>query len=327
MRPRPPVVVRSYTPHDGAAVVDLQQRYAAQYPGAMVVGADIYAHPGFAEGCNILCAVDADGTLVGYAPLFPVAVDAAADPAIPHRLWAALKPDADLPAEAAREVADALMERLLTRSAEVAAELPPRRVDLTLECAATEAPAIAYALSRGFIHEASVFAMARDLAEPPPSAPVPVGIAVREWKMASSDERRAYLEARNAAFPESPWTLEGLSYFLRSPHWAVGTTCAAFDGERLVGNVLVYWDPHQAGARRIGYTEEIFTLAPWRRRGIARCLIARGLAYLRAHGVSEAHLQVRATNADALGLYTALGYRIVSETLHLAREVQAQRFN
>jgi ribosomal protein S18 acetylase RimI-like enzyme len=101
----------------------------------------------------------------------------------------------------------------------------------------------------------------------------------------------------------------------------VGTTCAAFGGDRLVGNVLVYWDPHQTGERRMGYTEEIFTLAPWRGRGIARCLIVRGLEYLRAHGLHEAHLQVRATNEGALGLYTSLGYRVITETLHLAREV------
>jgi ribosomal protein S18 acetylase RimI-like enzyme len=315
------VTVRPYTPTDGAAVMDLQQRYAARYPGAAVVGAEIYAHPGFEGGRNILCAIDNGGMLLGYAPLFPGAVDADADADLPHRLWAALKPDPDLAAGAAEEVADILMERLLARAAEVAAALSPRRTELTFEYVATEEPAIAHALAHGFTRVAGVYAMSRDLAEPIPTVPAPVGIDAREWRMDSPDERRTYLEARNAAFPESPWAPEGLDYFLGSPHWAVGTTCAAFGGDRLVGNVLVYWDPHQTGERRMGYTEEIFTLAPWRGRGIARCLIVRGLEYLRAHGLHEAHLQVRATNEGALGLYTSLGYRVITETLHLAREV------
>ncbi|HHX44007.1 MAG TPA: GNAT family N-acetyltransferase [Chloroflexi bacterium] len=145
---------------------------------------------------------------------------------------------------------------------------------------------------------------------------------MRWLRITTAEERRAYLAARNAAFPEAPWTAEGLAYFLQSPQWAVGTTCAAFDGERLVGSVLAYWDPHDTGPRRVGYTEEVFTLAPWRGRGIARYLLAHALQYLHTHGVAEAHLQVRATNSGALGVYTGLGYRLGSETLHLTQEVR-----
>ena len=258
------VTVRPYDPADGVAVLALQLCYAARYPGAQVVGPDVYAHPGFEGGRNILCAVDEAGVLRGYAPFFPGAADAAAGADIPHRLWAALKTDPDLPVEAARSVADVLLEALLTRAAEVTAALPPRRTELTLECVATEKPAIAYALSHGFVHRASAYAMTRDLAEPIDVVPAPVGIDVCEWKMASPDERDAYLNARNAAFPESPWTRDGLDYFMTSPHWAVGTTFAAFDGSYLVGNVMVYWDPNRVSERRGGYTEEIFTLVPWR---------------------------------------------------------------
>ena len=120
----------AYAPADTAAVVALELRYAARYPGATVVNADVYGHPGFAGGRNILCAVRGDGVLLGYAPLFPSPVDAAADPSLPHRLWAAVKPDPDLPPSAAEAVADTLMDHLRARAATVAAA-PPRRVLLT----------------------------------------------------------------------------------------------------------------------------------------------------------------------------------------------------
>ena len=46
------VTVRPYDPADGVAVLALQLCYAARYPGAQVVGPDVYAHPGFEEGAT-----------------------------------------------------------------------------------------------------------------------------------------------------------------------------------------------------------------------------------------------------------------------------------
>ncbi len=50
---------------------------------------------------------------------------------------------------------------------------------------------------------------------------------------------------------------------------------------------------------------------PWRRRGVARALIARGLEALRERGLDEAILGVDADNPQgALRLYESVGFRL-----------------
>ena len=49
----------------------------------------------------------------------------------------------------------------------------------------------------------------------------------------------------------------------------------------------------------------------WRRQGIARALLAAILEDARRRGMTLALLEVRPTNAEALGLYEGLGFQIV----------------
>jgi ribosomal protein S18 acetylase RimI-like enzyme len=110
---------------------------------------------------------------------------------------------------------------------------------------------------------------------------------------------------------------------MSSPQWAVGGAIAAFTGEELAGSVTVYWDEelNRRMGEPAGYTEYIFTRPAWRGRGIARCLVSAGLAYLRDHGLREARLEVRARNDAALGLYRSLGYAVAQETRLYVLEV------
>lgn len=45
-----------------------------------------------------------------------------------------------------------------------------------------------------------------------------------------------------------------------------------------------------------------------RRHGLARELLRAGLAHLRDRGIARCHLEVRADNAPAIGLYEGLGF-------------------
>jgi mycothiol synthase len=64
--------------------------------------------------------------------------------------------------------------------------------------------------------------------------------------------------------------------------------------------------------RRRGWTEDICVRRPWRRRGLARALIADSLRELRARGMTEAALGVDTENqTGALRLYESLGFRVV----------------
>lgn len=86
----------------------------------------------------------------------------------------------------------------------------------------------------------------------------------------------------------------------------------AFDGGEVAGAVLngIHTD---ADGGRTGWLDSIFTRRPWRKRGLARALIARSLALLREQGLVDAYLGVDLANANqALSLYESCGFEVLS---------------
>jgi len=63
--------------------------------------------------------------------------------------------------------------------------------------------------------------------------------------------------------------------------------------------------------RKRGYVELISVQRPWRRKGIAKAMIAKSLKVLKERGMTEAALGVDAENpSGALHLYETLGFRV-----------------
>ena len=61
-----------------------------------------------------------------------------------------------------------------------------------------------------------------------------------------------------------------------------------------------------------GWVSSVGVRGPWRRRGIARALVAESLRVLRDAGMTTAGLGVDAENANgALGVYEATGFHVV----------------
>jgi ribosomal protein S18 acetylase RimI-like enzyme len=169
----------------------------------------------------------------------------------------------------------------------------------------------------------SAFTMRRNLSQEIPCAQTLDGIEIRPWRMESEAEQQAYVDARSECFPEAPVSLREWQYFMQSAQWAHGTTIAAFDGNTLVGNVTLFWDEaeNQKSGKQISFTEYIFVRSGWRGKNIARSLINAGLAWLKEHGMAEAHLEVRAKNESALRLYIDLGYVVIRESRFYVLEV------
>jgi ribosomal protein S18 acetylase RimI-like enzyme len=62
------------------------------------------------------------------------------------------------------------------------------------------------------------------------------------------------------------------------------------------------------------------TVAPYRRRGLARALVARSLRVLRDRGARSAYLGVDLQNPNqALTLYESCGFRVVNSSLTYRR--------
>jgi mycothiol synthase len=94
----------------------------------------------------------------------------------------------------------------------------------------------------------------------------------------------------------------------------------AWAGDEVVGSIQAYIDflENEEYHRRRGWTEEITTSKPWRKRGLAAALIARNLRHFKSLGLQEAALGVDTQNlSGALRLYERMGFRVTkSSTLY-----------
>jgi ribosomal-protein-alanine N-acetyltransferase len=111
----------------------------------------------------------------------------------------------------------------------------------------------------------------------------------------------AIVAIERACFSD-PWTPAGISETIQ---YETARSFVAEIGGCSVGYVM---------ARISGEEGEILNLAvlpSYRRQGIARCLLEEALASAAAAGVREAYLEVRQSNAEALALYQARGFRPV----------------
>lgn len=110
--------------------------------------------------------------------------------------------------------------------------------------------------------------------------------------------------------------------FKRTLYKATQRTIVARAGDRLVGMIGV--DLHQLHyrhyvVRRYAYVHSLFVDPLLRGRGIARRLVARGLAWAGRRGAQQVRLEMAQANRAARGLYESFGFapREVMFTLDL----------
>lgn len=315
--------IRNYQqPADAPQIAALQAAYGRAFPGVPVQDAGyiqgFYGHPAFDGGQNILCAWSADGRLLGYGFLFAKPPEGD-QPGARRYLFISIQVDPTL--EGGTALREALFARLHERACAIAQAAPEWPTMLQAAFFSCETPAIEFFVSKGLARYGGGYMMSRSLAEALPGLPAPDGVAVRAWRMETEAEQLAYLRAHNEALPAID--LDGLRYFMGSPMWAVGITFTAFAEGEVVGSTQAYWneEDNRRTGEKVGSTEEIFVLSPWRRRGIARYLINQGLHYLREHGLGEARLEVASDNQAALALYRSLGFRVIREEMFLRRDL------
>jgi mycothiol synthase len=163
------------------------------------------------------------------------------------------------------------------------------------------------------------YAMLRPTVDDLPDAPLPAGLEIR-------DVLPEHLPAIWAADQESfrdAWGFRPASEgdyqrFLTDPVMSDTTLWRiAWDGDEVAGQVRSYinTEENERFGRRRGYTENISVRRPWRRRGLARALIAASFPLLRARGMTEASLGVDTENVSgALRVYEGCGFVPVSRT-------------
>jgi len=86
----------------------------------------------------------------------------------------------------------------------------------------------------------------------------------------------------------------------------------AWDGTEVAGSVMpfIFSEENEKLGLSRGWLEHISVRRPWRKRGVARALIADSMRTLRDMGLAEAALGVDSKNpTGALQLYESLGFR------------------
>lgn len=177
----------------------------------------------------------------------------------------------------------------------------------------SERELIALLKAEGFQPARHFFRMVRPTLESIPDLPLPPGLEVRPVQ---AEHLRAIFDAKDEAFRDHwghrPGNEEDYQHWLHSTEFQPDLWKVAWAGDQVAGMVLNFVDApgNQRYHRARGYTEDISVRRPWRRRGLARALIALSLKALAEAGMTEAALNVDSENlSGALGLYESLGYQ------------------
>lgn len=305
--------VTSYPSGDAAPLAAFLATYRQAFPEARLMPAEFYLHhPALEGGRNLLVAQAGGGALAGFAPLFLVPASPDAPPDEPHTIWTVVLAAPGL-ADGDR-VRALLLDAAVARGRELVASLPPHPARLAVEVLASQEADLAFLLAHGFAPFDRVLMLQRASHEPMLMPTLPEGIRTRRSDLRSGDDQAAYLAAYNRCFPERPKTAGDIGLLVEAPFWHLGTAIVAEDqAGRLVGSVLLY--PDDAGA---GVTDDVFVVPERRGQGIARYLVAAGLAHFWAQGLRLARLEVRRSNSAALALYESQGYTRRNEQLLLA---------
>lgn len=158
----------------------------------------------------------------------------------------------------------------------------------------------------GYRHLITLFCMERDLSEPIPAIELEEGFEFAPWAMATDREEEEYLAADAEIWPDTPIGLTRLRDFKSRPNWQAFTIRR--EGA-LIASLMVC---EEEGS---GEIEEVFVREHWRKRGLARFLLAQGLAYIQSIGLPKAGLTVLTDNDSALSVYKSIGFLTVSEEI------------
>ena len=170
------------------------------------------------------------------------------------------------------------------------------------------------------------FKMTRPTADSIPEAPMPVDLEVRPVIDA---EYRKVFTANDEGFQDHwghvPLTENGIERIMGSPTFNPDIWKVAWDGDEIAGMVLNFIDEkeNKDNQRKRGYTEEIVVRRPYRKRGLAKALIAQSIAMFRDLGMDETALSVDAENlSGALKLYEYMGYETEKRTTVFRKPLQ-----
>jgi GNAT superfamily N-acetyltransferase len=148
-----------------------------------------------------------------------------------------------------------------------------------------------------------------------PDVPMPAGMQVRPVQ---PEHYRPIWDALLEAFHDDPGyaepSEEDYAAWRNSSQFRPDLWQVAWEGNQITGMVLNYITHASAGdGPGLAWTEDICVRRPWRRRGLARALLARSMRMFRQLGFTQTSLGVDLNNSHgARQFYESMGYQVVS---------------
>jgi GNAT superfamily N-acetyltransferase len=227
------------------------------------------------------------------------------------------------PAQERTGIVEAMLSWAEARLAAIARSIPATDVrpgTMRQYVFGTDAELAKLLQAHGWIRSGRNHEMTRPTLDDVPDVPLPSGLVVRPIA-ADRAARRALWDAASEAFADERGEAEpseaDWEAFDADPLEDPSLWIVAFEGDEIAGGVLGKIDPaeNEHHGRERGIVAAVFTRRPWRRRGLARALIARSLVRLRDHGMTSAYLGVDGLNPNqAMHLYEDLGFEIANTT-------------
>ena len=232
------------------------------------------------------------------------------------------------PAVPAHPVFDALFDLAEHRLAEIAGAHGPGPKVARTNVSDADPVLEASIRTRGYEPVRHFYAMVRPTLDDLPDAPLPAGLEIRDVR---PQDMEAIFEAEVEAFRDGwgfaePGESERDRFFNDPVESDTSLWRVAWDGPQVAGMVRSYIHPEQGErlGRKRAWVEHISVRRPWRRRGLARALIAASFPLLRARGMTEGALGVDTQNeSGAVGVYERCGFRVVSRSSEYSRPLAA----
>jgi len=283
--------------------------------------ANEFTHLANSDPARDLIAAEIDGQFAGYS-LGEWALEHSGQ----YQYWFQLSLS---PEWRGRGIRRAMLHWMERRLREVAADHPAGAPRTFATYAGHKALSLMALLeSEGYYRARYFNKMTRSLDEPLPDFPMPPGL---EMRPVLPEHYRLIWEASEEAFRDhwghSPSPDEYYEWWMEDPViftpelWQI-----AWDVEKdeIAGQVRTFIDgpENEKYQRRRGYTEMISVRRPYRRRGLARALIAESLRVLKARGMAESALSVDSESlTGATRIYEDCGFRLVSSSVAYRKEM------
>ncbi len=224
---------------------------------------------------------------------------------------------------------EAMLEFIEQRAHEIAQQFPPDYKHYCEVWAPTRENDWKSLLeSSGYRSSWLVFEMVRKSLDDIPKIPLPEGIEIRPVE--PSHHRQIWESSKEAfrderTFSEDNWGDKAYKRWLQNPIFQPPLWQIAWDNDEVVGGIHNFIDEDQNRQmnRKWGWTEKIFVRKVWRKRGLAKALIARSLEVLREHGMEAGALGVDTENpSKALDVYKSMGYETYNQFDFYRKQVE-----